>query len=156
MDSRASMLADSGSFKQGIRGKREELPQLSMYSISNCSQDYFEKTIIPLAVQTIRTLDVNQNDAKLVVGFKALHHFLPELIPPLDRECTGRFFIWHGQDFQYRQEKTATVALKVFGEIARSINLNKMVGHGWRTSPTKLIDNAIIGYVRSESLPKPS
>ena len=44
------------------------------------------------AIIQIQTLDINDNYTKAVVDSKALHHLLPDLIPPMNRAYTGRFF----------------------------------------------------------------
>jgi hypothetical protein len=43
----------------------------------------------------IETLNVVDNNAQLVAGTKTLHHLLPELVPPMDREYTQRCFSAH-------------------------------------------------------------
>ena len=35
---------------------------------------------------------------KLVSGTKALHHVLPQLVFPVDREYTQTFFAWHNSE----------------------------------------------------------
>jgi hypothetical protein len=55
--------------------------------------------------ELVAQLDLVENQAKLVAHSKALHHLLPELLPPIDREWTGRrFFYRHGREMQYEQE----------------------------------------------------
>ena len=43
----------------------------------------------------ISELKIGQGETKIVAGSKALHHVLPDLIPPIDREYTIRFFFHH-------------------------------------------------------------
>jgi hypothetical protein len=104
----------------------------------------------------IDSLGIVQNEAKLVPCTKALHHILPELIVPMDREYTRRFFAWHVPEFQYQQEKVWHHAFERFATIASEVNLRQFVGHGWQTSVTKVLDNAIVAFCRIHKLPKPS
>ena len=104
----------------------------------------------------INALGIVENKAKLVPCTKALHHLLPELIVPMDRKYTGTFFGWQGPDFQYRQDKIFHDAFERFAIIAKSANPRQYVGSGWRTSVTKVIDNAIVAFCRIENLGSPS
>ena len=104
----------------------------------------------------IDALGIVENKAKLVPCTKALHHLLPELIVPMDRAYTGVFFGWHAPDFQDQQERTIHDAFERFARIASSANPRQYVGSGWRTSVTKVIDNAIVAFCRIENLGSPS
>jgi hypothetical protein len=42
--------------------------------------------------QLIDNLGIVENEAKLVSGSKALHHLLPDLVVPMDRAYTQKFF----------------------------------------------------------------
>jgi hypothetical protein len=100
--------------------------------------------------QLILQLDLVENDTKLVAHSKALHHLLPELLPPMDRAWTGgRFFHLRGSEMQYGQEAWFREAWSAFVHIARKVQPGRYVtGRGWRTSRSKLLDNALIGYCR--------
>ena len=106
--------------------------------------------------ELISRLGIVENNAKLVACSKALHHLLPELVVPIDRAFTGRFFGWHRPEFQYQQEKIFRHAYKHFVHIARETNPTRFVGGGWRTSRTKIVDNALVGFCRAEKIPAPS
>jgi hypothetical protein len=100
----------------------------------------------------INTLGVVDNDAKLVAGTKTLHHLLPDLVPPMDREWTGRFFGLHGPEWQgASQRRTFLKLYRTFVDVARQTAPQRFVtGHGWRTSRTKILDNAMISYCKTE------
>ena len=44
--------------------------------------------------QVIENLGIVRNLSLIVPGTKALHHVLPDLVPPMDRAWTGAFFLW--------------------------------------------------------------
>jgi hypothetical protein len=46
--------------------------------------------------------------ALIVPGTKALHHVLPDLVPPMDRAWTGAFFLWSAAAPQNAQAATFT------------------------------------------------
>lgn len=155
MNGRSARLEESVVFAHNLRAKTGEIAELEELSI-DCDLDSLQRTVIPALQRLIPALGLNRNNAKIVVGFKLLHHLLPHLIPPLDRKYTGRFFIWHGQDFQYRQPQIIEQAMITFNEVARETALRDFVGEGWRTSTSKIIDNAIVAFCRVENLPRPS
>lgn len=100
----------------------------------------------------ISTLGIVENDALLVAHTKALHHILPDLVVPMDRAYTRPFLGWHGTQFQYQQEEVFRDAFRRFNRIAREARPETLVGKGWRSSATKVIDNAIVGFVLAEGV----
>jgi hypothetical protein len=91
-------------------------------------------------------LTIVNNTAALVPVTKALHHVLPELVVPMDREYTQRFFGWQNPRFQYGQRECFVEAFGTFAEIARAVNPSQYVRKGWNSSRTKVIDNAVVGF----------
>jgi len=87
------------------------------------------------------------NQAPIVALSKTIHHILPDLLPPIDRMYTQKFFGFHNPEFQYGQQRTFGEIWTHFVEIARAVNPASYVGDGWRTSRSKVIDNAIVAFV---------
>ena len=87
---------------------------------------------------------------KLVGVSKALHHFLPDLVPPIDGTYTLTFFY---ENYYYTEDNQKEKFLSIFNEscnISKSLSLTKKdLKRKWDTSIPKLIDNAIIGFVSS-------
>lgn len=98
--------------------------------------------------ELLSQLQIVENVATLVPVTKALHHVLPELVVPMDREYTQMFFGWQNPQFQYGQRSCFTEAFGVFAEIARLVNPSQYVSKGWNSSRTKVIDNALVGLMR--------
>lgn len=96
-------------------------------------------------------LEIVDNQAKLVSSSKALHHLLPDLVPPIDRMYTQEFFLFHPPEFQYGQQQVFAEIWDGFVRIARTVDPASYVGDGWRTSRSKVIDNAIVAYVRRDA-----
>ncbi len=82
----------------------------------------------------------------------ALHHLLPDLIPPIDRAYTGRFFAWPKSSFQARPREILREALTVYTQWARPCRPDRLVGSGWRTSATNILEHATIASGRVEHL----
>lgn len=87
-------------------------------------------------------------DSKIVANSKTLHFLMPELIPPIDRRYTLKFFF--NRDVSPDMQKEAfRIIYKQFHHIARraSSQIKRLVdSHRFATSEAKVIDNAIIGY----------
>lgn len=66
----------------------------------------------------------------------------------MDQAWTGKFFGWTVTDPQYRQEEIFTEAFEALMGAGTEVVPSRLVGSGWRTSSSKLLDNAIIGYCR--------
>jgi hypothetical protein len=97
-------------------------------------------------------LRVGIGETLLVANSKALHHLLPGLIPPIDRNYTLRFFV--GRPYIYRGRDAAyfralyplfhEIAVRCAGEIHGFLAAPT---EGMNTSVTKVIDNAILGFM---------
>jgi hypothetical protein len=99
-------------------------------------------------MRVIQSLEIVDNKATLVPCTKALHHLLPDLVVPINREYTQAFFGWHNPEFQRRQSECFAQAFAAFVDIARDTNPQQYVrGEGWHTSRTKVIDNALVSLL---------
>ena len=98
-------------------------------------------------------IHVVENQARLVALSKTLHHVLPDLLPPIDRMYTQEFFGFHSPEFQYGQQRVFAQIWLHFVEIARAVHPAAYIGPGWRTSRSKVIDNAIVAYVHRSRQP---
>jgi hypothetical protein len=147
---RGSRLAPEGEFVTAIRSARAHIEALDGLLvddpslISNVGEQIFSM---------LGSLNVVDNQAKLVAGTKTLHHLLPDLVMPMDRVWTGRFFQLHSPEWQAQDNQRRTF-LRVFGDlraIARLTHPHQYAdGLGWRTSRSKILDNALIGFCKVE------
>jgi len=100
----------------------------------------------------IGRLRASTSASRLVSGSKTLHHVLPDLMPPIDREYTFKLFT--GQAMLSGGERQALADWWPYlCEIGRccSSEIQAAAGRPERmaTSVSKVIDNAIIGFMRS-------
>ena len=78
-----------------------------------------------------------------------LHHILPSLVPPIDRSYTLRFF-YRRQGLSISEKEAFREMYLEFHRIAvhrKKEILNRLGKNLWNTSETKIIDNAIIGFI---------
>ncbi len=96
----------------------------------------------------LRDLKVTKAKAFLVANTKALHHVLPALVPPVDRQYTLDFF-FGAAIIDGREEAAFRVMYPLFHDIAKSkasVIQRWIHRNGWHTSESKVVDNAIVGY----------
>lgn len=156
-------------WRMNVRGARLVAPLAFHAALRRCSDDLVlleEKHLADQALDStavaatlwavIDRMRITDTGARLVACTKALHHLLPELVVPMDRQFTGAFFGWNNQAWQKMEERSFRTAFAVFADIARRAGPAQYVGAGWNTNPTKVIDNAIVGFCRTNALDKAS
>jgi hypothetical protein len=96
-------------------------------------------------------LEVGLQDTKLVVNSKALHHLLPDLMPPIDRQYSLKFF-YNNTNMNRAEGILLGEVYAQFHRIAQAVapKFASLLGCDMHTSETKIIDNAIVGYVLAE------
>jgi hypothetical protein len=148
---RASVLVSDEVFQAELASHSAVIAELDNRSI----EDGDSLEVQDAAWELVDSLRITENEAKLVAHTKALHHLMPDLFVPIDRAFTGSFFGWHPNEFQFDQEHIFRSCWSAFSEVAREAQPSRLVdGQNWRTSQTKLIDNAIVGYCMREGLSK--
>ncbi|MFZ5998087.1 MAG: hypothetical protein ACOYW7_11470 [Nitrospirota bacterium] len=142
---RRSKLKPFSDFAKALESKASEIAEFENIKISN---------VLDAAVtgkklaRLIHNLGVVDNKSRIVAGTKALHHLLPELVVPIDREYTQQFFGWHNPQFQNFPQECFVEAFENFIRISRAVDLSQYRGEDWFSSETKIIDNAIVGFWR--------
>lgn len=102
--------------------------------------------------QVIASIRASAPETRIAAGSVALHHVLPDLIPPIDRQYTLRFFA--GQDTHLLCAERAflewfphlvEIGHRCSGAIGAAVSRAGYMASG----PAKVIDNAIIGFVET-------
>lgn len=144
MNSKGAKMQDYAKFAASIRSYKGGIASLENTRLSQIDADIAHKLW-----RIIQGMRLSQTQSQTVTGAKALHHLLPQLLPPIDREYTQTFFHYDDARFQYNQEEAFKLMLPYFARIAQRVDLPSYVGKArWATSESKLIDNAIIGFCR--------
>ena len=158
---RGSRLLSRAEFDRAIASAAPTVAKLDGVAINDSSLD--ADAIAAQLWAVLAAMSIVDNKAPLVPCTKALHHLLPELVVPMDREYTRTFFGWHAPEFQGqgRPGGQRSVFTKIFSElvrIARATSPESYVSaeRPWRTSRTKVLDNALVGFCIAERLQRPS
>ena len=148
MGSRNTKLVDMDRLKASLRSQQTRIQDLWTLSLTGLAAAELPEITAQLW-SILRRLKVSIAKKRLVANSKALHHVLPSLIPPIDRTYTYRFF-YAATGLGTLEEKAAFS--QIYERFHRIAAANKdqircRIGRGFHTSETKVIDNAIIGYV---------
>jgi len=139
---RASRLVPLQEFTAAVRGHAEKLAVLDHLSLETLGADTAE--VGEQVWRCIEEIPIVKNIARVVPGTKSLHHLLPDLVAPMDRAWTGGFFLWGPSDPQNRRSFLS--AWRDLACVAAACRPSRLVGPGWRTSSTKVLDNAVVAY----------
>ena len=116
--------------------------------------------LIQAMYSLIESLQLSRTKAQVFTGTLTLHHLLPGLVPPVDHRFTGAFFRLNHYHFSVGAHKGLARLLNGLAAIVDRLDqqygegyLPGLVGGGdWATSESKLLDNAIVGYVKRSKL----
>ncbi|MCY4579771.1 MAG: hypothetical protein OXD31_12095 [Chloroflexi bacterium] len=156
MDSQKAELSPPDKFYSQFKDNRHLVVELEQYSIADLSNP----VVVTLIWDTIRILNLSKTRSQLVTGSKAIHHLLPNLLPPIDRQYTGKFSKLYQHHYTDNAKSGLERVIEGFAQINKLLRqqygtcyLSSLVGKTqWATSETKLIDNAIIGFVKKHNL----
>ena len=140
-------------FSSSLREARDAIRDIERYRLLALHQGQVNHAVSGVW-RIMERLRLGASNTKLVVNSKAVHHLLPALVPPVDREYTLTFFFGH-KNLSRGEEETFKEMFPLFHRIGVSCAelIRQAVGRGFHTSETKVIDNAIVGFVSKEMKP---
>lgn len=140
-------LRDLNDIRESVREVATPLEKLAGINIFDVGES--RRSGVTDAVWSVLTgLRVSVAKVQIVANSKALHHLLPSLVPPMDREYTFRFF--YGRNMLSIDEHTAfgEMFIRLLGlAYSQESVIRKLRDDTWNTSSSKVIDNAIVGYM---------
>ncbi len=142
-------LADMSQIKDSFVHQEASIREVQSLSLCTISSAHVSR-VTSRVWSILDSLRVGTSGTKLVANSKALHHLLPALVPPIDRAYTLRFF-YDNTTLSKGDEATFKEIYPYFHRIAvtRRDQITPHLGTGMNTSETKVIDNAIVGFVRT-------
>ncbi|MCT4507759.1 MAG: hypothetical protein N4A48_03225 [Tepidibacter sp.] len=138
-------------FKESILNIKERIQFLKQYSFKTINE-----TVLEQIEYIFKNICVMKSNISLVGNTKVMAHFLPNLIPPVDRQYTLNYlynknYIPNNIDKEWNMLKD--ILLNFFYPIANDTDflelsqswINQPDLYPWDTSTLKTIDNIIIG-----------
>ena len=155
-------MVEKNEFQRKVKEFSPVLSELVQYKLSELSEEEFkeiknkiEKEFFTKTKWSDFKLKIMKGDSQLVGFSKTLYHLAPDLFPPIDRKYVIYFF-YNNTSFSCLQERNKFLeVLDWFYYISKHLALTeKDLRYNpewrWNTSIPKLIDHAIIGFVRKE------
>ncbi len=144
-------LGDLDDLKASFRKQASNIEQVQQLRIEQLGSGEV-RGVAEAAWEIMANLRVGIGQTLLVANSKALHHLLPGLIPPIDRNYTLRFFVGRPYIHSGRDAAYFQAIYPLFHEIAVrcSSGIHGFIAtpsEGMNTSVTKVIDNAILGFM---------
>ena len=160
MGPRGAKLVNFCDFRASIIRSSEPIRALQYLTLCDLHEPVSD--VANRIVAVMNGLSVGRSETKMVACTKTLHHLLPDLVPPIDRQYTLWFFYAptektgsidvHFSEVYGRMAEIAAANRGQFQDLVRgSDDLNSSV---FNTSKTKVVDNAIMEYVLTR-LPRP-
>ena len=163
-DSTKAKLVDFDDFRRAILSQQKRLQEFISLRIESCTQEQYEEYIDKLN-DIYCSLKVSISDATIVAHSKTLAHILPNLIPPIDRQYTIRFFTQENKNFftrsgKYRQINLPSGLEKQFSDFKKYSSRIKALfdrcdcqiftidKNTFNTSYPKIMDNLIMAFVK--------
>jgi hypothetical protein len=150
MNQRGARLSTFVIFKQSLLTHREKIESLKEYRIEKLTDtsalDLKEK--IKYLYDNLQLVDIGK--PKLVTFSKALHYFLPNLLMPIDRSYTIKFFYrnTHIPKDDDKQFEMYWNIFQQFRKLAIAYDFDNHIENNWNKNIPKIIDNIIIGYIK--------
>jgi len=143
----STKLRELPEIKASVRAQAALIETLQPLRLASLSDAEF-RSVLPDIWLTLSALTVSIAEARIVANSKVLHHILPELVPPIDRTYTYDFF-YNRNMLSISEEDAFAEMLTRLHRIAAKHKemLHSAVGTGWYSSQTKIVDNALVGYV---------
>lgn len=149
MGSHKAKVGDFEPIVAPLRSQRATLEELWTLEITNLDPGVSD-SMAELAWQIIISIEVSTSRTQIVAGSKFLHHLLPDLVPPIDRQYTFSFFT--GQKAVPSDREAFLTWMPLFADIGRRcrepIQSAVETGGFMATGQAKVIDNAIMGFMQ--------
>lgn len=152
-----SKMKDFEVFRKSIVSAKNDFLELKKHELNALTEENKEKVFSGLR-KLFKDLRVMHSGSNLVGNSKVIHHLLPDLVPPIDRQYTIRFFygdLTSKNTPMYRNEEETDLFLEIvdyFRIICKRLKLtinDYDKTKSFNTSIPKVIDNAIIGLIQS-------
>lgn len=162
-------MVDFAEFRASLLDQKPILARLLEMKMHECSEDQYLGYLTALH-PVYASMRVSISQSTLVSHAKVLAHILPDLIPPIDRQYTVRFFTQDHRHFFTSSGKYRAVVVPVGAEeqfdtfVGYALRIKRMFDRcdrsmfhlnpeTFNTSYPKIMDNVIMAFVKSVPAP---
>lgn len=150
MGSPSGRLLDFPEFQKRLQACSSEVDSLDHLTIETVDPQVITDNLWPL----VERLGLRPGERpSIVVASKTLHHLLPRLVPPIDRQYTLAFFQWKHRAASTSQKIVFADVFPRLVHLANAIkpSVKNYESKVFRSYLPKIVDNAIVGFMLEES-----
>jgi hypothetical protein len=154
-------MTDFPRFKCSILSCKKLISDLKPYKLDGLTENN-KRHVFDLLRKVFASLRIMESQSNLVANSKILHHMLPDLVPPIDRQYTLRFFYATKLTSKtippVKKDDETSLFLEImdyFCTICKKLRLTENdydQTEPLNTSVPKVIDNAIIGFIKKRAI----
>ena len=150
MRSRGAILSEFETFKKSILTNESSIKSLKGFRIELVNEENYE-WLIEKQKELYDNLELTEGcKSKLVTFSKTMHFLLPNLIVPMDRTYTMKYFLGY-TTFSGNNEKMFELYKSIYIEFVtfsgEHPELSKHLNTDWNQNIPKIMDNLIIGHI---------
>lgn len=139
-------LLEFGDFCSNVAAAGQKVLALEEQSLATLQANDLDDMMDQLWA-VIAALYVSPASVRIVASSKVLHHLLPDLMSPIDRQYTYQFFFGH-KYLSISEPEAFREIFRGLHRVATTVDVSQYVDWtAWRKHVPKIIDNAIIAYV---------
>jgi hypothetical protein len=153
MGKQAAKVGDFGAMVHSFRAQASAIGDLWDLHICTLPEDGGD-AVAEQVWAVLGSLKVSTSATRIVAGSKALHHALPELVPPIDRQYTFQFFtgqkaVNSGDEQAFLEwfPYLAEIGRRAADDIQEALDRRGFMA----TSAAKVVDNAIVGFMQRDA-----
>jgi hypothetical protein len=153
MNYRGAKLVSFPEFSESLNNLSSKIIRLANYSMDLLDEND-EHELKPRLGELFENLKVMQSKSRIVGVPKTMHFLLPRLVMPIDGKFTLKFLFGY-RVYRCSLSWEARLFLDIFAafsKFAHHVGLTRQDEDPttWNTTVPKIIDNAIIGYMRQQ------
>lgn len=137
-------------FKESIIAHKDKLEELRGKRIEYITRNEIDSIIESLSIICF-SIKGSTSNSHLVSGSKTLAHILPNLVCPMDRQYTLRFFKFRSKDTENDIFKFVMRSMWDFYQNSNNVkSVQSLLGQTFNENYPKIFDNLIIEYVKDK------
>jgi RecB family endonuclease NucS len=147
MNVRGAKLNKLSIIKKSLIKNKERLLSLKNYTLKDIDTNIGLQNTLRYLFKDLQLVD--KNNTPLVTFSKAMHFYFNDLIVPIDRKYTAKFF---KKSFPSKKEKQWDYFLKIesaYSLFSNQVDIEKYIDKERNWNIPKTLDNMIIGYIKS-------
>jgi hypothetical protein len=147
MNSRGAKLNKLSIIKESLINDKEMMLSINNFTIKDIEKNFELQNTLRYLFKTLKLVDSNRTP--LVTFSKTMHFYFNDLIVPIDRTYTAKFFNKNVPSTAEKQWDYFITVEKAFSMLSNKIDFGKYIDRERNMNIPKTLDNMVIGYIKS-------